>query len=220
MSTFHLPREPTFDQILAFFREAQRRLHEENMTLAKFNSIANGHILGEGRLKELPFANFTGQVDKCVHDIVNVHNQARFQRHFCDNANVAGCLDQMIDVVESFFFVKMEPSELPLFVLRIVDEMLKSMQSHPRSTPAFTDRQLWMNKIQPELKRTPAHPDTDWDQILLDVHDHIDERIEHWIHSHPDRSQQVRSLRSELAQRNRLRCPSVHQATKRRRIHK
>ena len=59
---------PGFAEILAFFVEAKSRLAAPGMDLATFNRQANGHILGEGPIKDLPdaFLLLRGNVDGCV----------------------------------------------------------------------------------------------------------------------------------------------------------
>ena len=208
----NLSRCPTCPEIRAFFLEAKRRLDMSHYSLVEFNrDWSNGHILGEGELQYFPDAfdmmdgyvrDSLAKLNSLDLDLDSEEQQERFAKHFQDNANTAGCLDQMIDAVQSFFVTRMEPRDLPVFVLRLVDEMLRSMDTHPGLTAcAFTSDQILANRILPELKRTPAPPSTDWNRVLDMVSEHIDERLEQWMTSHPNRERQVQALRAELKRR-------------------
>ena len=206
-------RGASFSEVLAYFRRAQTIMGEVN-TLKEFNMRSSGHPIGEGRdLRSLSnvFEHLRGYVDMCIRNLESIQNSPErrraFERFFEREANLSACMDALSDTVQRFFAVRMDASELPSFILSIIDSKLLQYDADPGYNRSFRDTDLlWL--IRDATRSNPPPVGTDWQQILDLVHDHIDERLSQWIRRNEDdpdprRAIQVRVLRSNLAQRNR-----------------
>ena len=183
-----LSADLTYQDILNFFDKIISILNKEGMTLSIFNSkYSRERPLGENDIGTLDM--FKGYFKELRDQISSIEDEKKdtFVDHFKRNVSLNGCLDQLIDNVQSFFIKKMNREELPLFVLRIVDDMI----SYNANASSFlmmnmTNYQIYQNQIKKELKKTPAPPNTNWNEIFKEVNDHIDERIEYWIQNNQE----------------------------------
>ena len=86
----------------------------------------------------------------------------------------------------------MNREELPLFVLGIVDKMLEYNTKVTSYILSMENYQIYQNQIKSELQKTPAPPNTNWNEIFQEVNDHIDEKIEDWIQNNQEHPNKIR----------------------------
>jgi hypothetical protein len=194
-----LSADLTYQDILNFFDKVISILNKEGMTLSIFNlKYSRSRPLGENNIGTLDM--FKGYFKELRDQISLIEDGKKdtFVDHFKRNVTLGGCLDQLIDGVQSFFIKKMNREELPLFVLRIVDKMIKyNTNISSNGMMGMTNFQIYENQIRSELKKTPAPPNTNWNEIFQEVNDHIDEIIEIWIQNnseHPKKTSMERML--------------------------
>lgn len=204
-------QDTSFESVLRYFRRAQS-IFRETSNLHEFNMRSSGHPIGEGRIKNIPhaFEYLKGYVDMCVDQLLSIQNDStrrrEFEAFFAREANLASCMDALSDVVSKFFAKRMEASELPSFILSIIDEKLALYTKDIRYTRGFKDIDI-LDLIRQATRSSPPPKGTNWRELLGVLHDHINERLTMWIDANAKderRKHQVRSLIVALKQRTTL----------------